>query len=91
MNANEILITFINTLATVLFFAIIIRAILSWIMPNMGAGLSRVLMDITEPILAPIRRVLPPLGGIDFSPLLAMILIQVASYVLTSVINSVTA
>jgi YggT family protein len=79
---------FISILATVLFFAILIRAIMSWIMPNSGGGLMRVLLDITEPILAPIRRVLPPIAGIDFSPILAMVLIQLVSQVLQQLLNS---
>lgn len=79
--------TFISLLAQVLFFAVLIRAILSWFMPNDSSGLGRILFDITEPVLAPIRRVLPPLGGIDFSPLVAMVLIQVVGQVLTQLLT----
>ena len=83
MDIRDIIITFISLLGTALSFAIIIRALISWIMPAEGSGFSRVLVDVTEPILAPIRRILPPVGGIDFSPLLAIILIQVVTSVLT--------
>lgn len=72
----EILRTFVTMLGDVLFVAILIRALMSWVMPQDSSGFSRILADITEPILAPIRRILPPLGGIDFSPFLALILIQ---------------
>lgn len=82
------LISFIHILATVLVIAIIIRALMSWIMPQDGSGLTRVLLDITEPILAPIRRVLPPVAGIDFSPILAMILVQLASQLATQLLAS---
>lgn len=51
-------------------------------MPNDGTGLTRILNDITEPILGPIRRVLPPVSGIDFSPILALIIIQIVSFIL---------
>jgi YggT family protein len=78
--------TFINILGTVLSFAIFARALLSWFMPAGGSGFARVLQDITEPVLAPIRRVLPPVGGIDFSPLLAIVLVQVVSNVLVSLL-----
>jgi YggT family protein len=81
-------ITFIHILATVLVIAIIIRALMSWIMPQDGSGLTRVLLDITEPILAPIRRVLPPVAGIDFSPLLALILVQLVSQIVTQILAS---
>lgn len=57
---------------------------MSWVMPANGAGFSRVLIDVTEPILAPIRRWLPPLGGIDFSPLIAIIAIQVVLTLVSS-------
>ncbi len=81
-------ISFIHILATVLVIAIIIRALMSWIMPQDGSGLTRVLLDITEPILAPIRRVLPPVAGIDFSPILAMILVQLVSQLATQLLAS---
>ena len=62
-----------------LYWAIFIRALLSWINVRGGAALvplRRVLEDLTEPILAPIRRVTPGTGGIDLSPLLAMIVVD---------------
>lgn len=85
---QNIVINFISILSFVLSAAIIIRALMSWFMPAGGGSLGRVLMDVTEPILAPIRRVLPPVGGIDFSPILALILVQVISSVLNGLIAS---
>ena len=85
---NDIFVTFISILATVLWVAIFIRAILSWIMPQGGSGVMRVLVDITEPVLAPIRRILPPLGGFDLSPIVAIILIQVVSNGLINLVNN---
>lgn len=81
-------ISFIHILGTVLVIAIIVRALMSWIMPQDSSGLTRVLLDITEPILAPIRRVLPPVAGIDFSPILAMILVQLVSQLATQLLAS---
>jgi YggT family protein len=80
----DVIATFISILGNVLSFAIIIRALMSWFVPMGGGGLMRVLMDITEPVLAPIRRILPPIGGIDLSPLLALIAIQVVTALLSS-------
>lgn len=88
MSNVDVVITFINLLATILTLAILIRALLSWFMPAGGGGLMTILFDITEPILGPIRRVLPPVGGIDFSPILAMVLIQIVSYALQSLLSS---
>jgi YggT family protein len=82
----DILATFIDILAWVLVIAIIVRALMSWFAQSQGSSLGRVLDDITEPILMPIRRMLPPVGGLDFSPILAIVLIQVVRYVVISVI-----
>jgi YggT family protein len=85
---TSVLGTFIYYLGIVLVIAIIIRAVMSWVMPMDNSGLSRVLNDITEPILGPIRRILPPLGGIDLSPLVAIILIQVISNLLLQALSA---
>ena len=87
MTVLETIATFVSILGTVLSFAIIIRALISWVMPVDGSGFTRVLVDITEPILAPIRRMLPPVGGIDFSPLVILILIQVIKKLLAGVVT----
>jgi YggT family protein len=82
-----VIIDFIHILTTVLFFAILIRALMSWFMPQ-GSALTRVLDDVTDPVLRPIRRVLPPVSGIDFSPILAMVLLNIGGQVLISLLNS---
>lgn len=76
----------LNLLFTVLSLAVIARALLSWIDPGLRYPISQMLVDLTEPIIAPIRRVVPPLGGmIDLSPIIALVLLQVIERV---VINS---
>jgi YggT family protein len=57
---------------------IIIRALLSWVSPDPYNPIVRVLAAATEPVLRPLRRLVPPrkLGGVDLSPLLAVLLIQ---------------
>ncbi len=55
---------------------IIIRAILSWFSPDPNSSVYRVLVSLTEPVLAPIRRLIP-LPGIDISPIIAILLIQI--------------
>lgn len=63
---------------------IIIRALLSWFGPNPYNPLVRILIQLTEPVLRPIRRLLPPrkLGGLDVSPLVVILLIQLVRYTL---------
>lgn len=57
---------------------IIIRAVLSFF-PNMDRGhpLVRALDQVVEPVLRPFQRILPPMGGLDFSPILAILTIQI--------------
>jgi YggT family protein len=72
-----ILVNFFRLLATVVWLLLIARVLLSWTNPTGGGGLTAFIYQATEPILAPIRRVLPPTGGIDWSPLVAMLLVGV--------------
>ena len=57
--------------------AIFVRALLSWFPIDPHNPLVTLLYDITEPILDPLRRVIPRLGTIDITPLVAILLIQV--------------
>ncbi|GAB4427593.1 MAG: YggT family protein [Chloroflexi bacterium OHK40] len=70
------IVTFINLLFNVLLFAILGRVLISWIDPMGNMRITQILREITEPILAPIRSILPSIGMIDLSPLVAMLLIQ---------------
>jgi len=86
VNPNLIIVLgeFIKIFAFVLTWAIIIRALLSWFSIGGVQPVFRLLVEITEPVLAPIRRVLPTAGMLDFSPLVALLLIQVISNILLS-------
>ena len=77
--------SFIQLILTILSFGIIARAIMSWFDPTGKTTIQRVLIDLTEPIIAPIRRVVPSMGMIDISPFIALILIQVVSRMLASI------
>ena len=77
MNVAEVAHLFIYWLGTILTGAIIVRILFSWFsMGNSGGPIVRLLDDITEPILAPFRRIIPPLGMFDISPIIALLLIQ---------------
>ncbi len=78
---------FINVLAWALTLAIFVRVILSWI-PNarLPFGLGEFVFAVSEPILGPIRRAMPFFGGVDFSPLVALLAIQIVSSVLLRVL-----
>ena len=56
---------------------LVIRMIFSWVPPQHRQNeFYRFLYRITEPVLAPFRRILPPMGGIDFSPILLFIILS---------------
>ena len=60
----------------VFFFAMIISVILSWVAPGSISPGAELVNQITEPALAPFRRFLPSMGGLDISPILAFMVIQ---------------
>jgi YggT family protein len=72
------------TLVSLLSLAILIRALLSWVAPDPRNPIAQALDVITEPILQPLRQVMPRTGGIDFTPMVAIILLQVISALLRS-------
>lgn len=82
---GNVLITFIQLLAYLLWFLLLARVVMSWTNPRGGGGLVAFVYQATEPILAPIRRLLPPTAGIDWSPLIAILLLGVMLRVVTRI------
>ncbi len=76
----------VDVLFNLLSFAIVARALLSWFNVNPYHPLVAFLDRVTEPILAPLRRIIPPIGMMDISPLVALILLQVIRQVLLALI-----
>jgi len=70
------LLNFISLLCDVLTLAIFLRAILSWFSPGPTNMLVSILYQVTEPLLAPLRRIVPRVGMLDLTPLVAIILLQ---------------
>ncbi len=62
----------LNLVLTLYLWIIIARAILSWVNPDPRNPIVRFLYNATEPILYPVRRALPYMGGIDLSPLVVI-------------------
>jgi len=80
----------LNILLTFLWImqlAIIARAILSWFDPGARWPISQFLVQLTEPIIAPIRQVMPRTGFIDFSPLVALLLIYLLRVMLLNAVS----
>ncbi len=51
----------------------LVRVVFSWVSPYPTNAVTRLAYQITEPVLAPIRRMLPPMSGIDLSPMVVML------------------
>lgn len=77
------LFSILNLFLTILEIAIVARALISWFDRSMQSPISQVLIQITEPIIAPIRRVLPTAGMLDFSPIVAILVIFVLQRMLS--------
>ena len=60
----------------IIFWSMIISVILSWVAPGSRSPGAELVAQITEPVLAPFRRLIPNLGGLDISPIFAFIVIQ---------------
>jgi len=86
MSGSGFIISFILMLLQVLSFAILGRVLLSWVDPMGNMRITQILNDITEPMLAPIRNLLPQMPMFDFSPIIAMLLLQVIGQLITSAI-----
>ena len=81
---------FLNILSTVLYFGILARVLMSWIKVGPGSPfvpLLRLIYAITEPILGPIRRVLPKTGMFDFSPIVALLLLDLIRRMIEKVLG----
>ena len=63
----------ISAILTILTWIIIIRALISWVNPDPYNQIVQFLYRVTEPILMPIRRILPAMGGFDLSPIVALV------------------
>jgi YggT family protein len=71
----------LDLLLNIYLFAIIIQAILSWVQPGYNPA-TAVLYSLTDPVLAPARRVIPTMGGLDLSPLVVILAIQLLKMLL---------
>ena len=72
----EYVVIFISLLCRILFVFILLRTIVSWFNISPQSRLVYLLDQITEPLLAPLRRLVPQLGVFDLTPLVAVILLE---------------
>jgi len=78
---------FIVFLARILNLAILTRVFMSWLPISRDSRFVGIILQVTEPILGPLRRVIPAVAGLDLSPMVGLILIQVAERVLVTALQ----
>lgn len=71
-------------LINVFIGAILIQVILSWVAPGTYNPLTGLVHKLADPILAPARRIIPPISGIDLSPLVALVILQLLKFLLVA-------
>jgi len=69
--------SFLRILLDVLRLTIFLRVLMSWVMPGQVNPVTNLLFHITEPMLAPLRRIIPRVGVFDLSPIAALIILWV--------------
>lgn len=79
MNLLVGLLSLLKSAGTLVFWVIIIRSLMSWISQG-RSPIEYVLMQLTEPMMAPIRRFLPAMGGIDFSAMIVILILYALNY-----------
>ncbi|MEI7572750.1 MAG: YggT family protein [Phenylobacterium sp.] len=86
----------LNGLIQLMVLAIIISAIMSWLTAfnvinlrnSAVAGIQRILETLTAPVLTPLQRIIPPIGGLDITPVLAVLILQgVQRYILPALLG----
>lgn len=88
MSVRDTLVALIEVAGNVISLLIIARSLLSFFPVDRNQFLVKMIFDLTEPMLAPIRNLLPQTGGLDFSPMVAILLIFLLVPLLTRVVQT---
>ena len=80
-------IIFVKLLFQLFALLILARVLMSWIRVDQYHPMARFIVEATEPFLKPVRDVLPPAGGFDFSPIIVLILAQVIANVIINAVR----
>lgn len=64
------------SILTLYYYVILARVLMSWFNPNPHNPIVDAIYRLTEPVLSPIRRLLPPMGGFDLSPLVVFFILM---------------
>ncbi len=74
---NDTIATLFTTFLTILIFAIIARSLLSWFPNAQRNQFAQMLYRVTDPLIEPVRRIMPAMGGFDLSPMVVIFVLYV--------------
>ena len=80
--------SFVDLVFWLFGLAILLRVLFSWIHPDPGNALVRLVYQVTEPLLAPLRRLVPAFGGLDVTPMVALMLVELARRLVMTILFS---
>lgn len=83
---NVLLLRVINIVFTLYSLAFIARALLPWFRISHYHPAMQFLIRVTEPVLAPLRRYIPPVGGVDFTPMVALLILWFVEQLLQTLV-----
>jgi YggT family protein len=84
MNVSLALLNFVEIFLQIMSLLVLVRVLISWFPIDPANPIIRILFQLTEPILAPFRRVIPRIGMFDLSPLACLLVIQFLQQALPS-------
>jgi YggT family protein len=88
-NALGALIFIVQTLLSILLFVFMMRVLLQWARADFRNPLAQAVVKITNPLVLPLRRVLPPIGKVDTSSVVAVLIVAAAEVVIISLLSGI--
>ncbi len=79
----------VNMVCSIFYFVLVIRIIMSWVNPDPYNEIVRTIYRITDPVLIPLRRLPLQFGAVDFSPIVAFLLLQFVSSFVVNVLMTI--
>jgi YggT family protein len=86
---GQILLTTVNLLFPLLMLIIFARVILSWLPQYRYSQIGQIIFDLSEPIMRPFQNLIPPVGMLDLSPMVAWLVLYIVWQVLDAIILSI--
>ena len=78
----------VNSCFRILFYCVIGSVILSWVAPGNNHPLLQIVEEMSDAILQPIRKFMPPMGGLDFTPIIGLVLLNLINTTFIQIISS---